>query len=426
MYKKIARIFKKIGPGVITGASDDDPSGIATYSQTGAQFGYTQLWTALFSFPIMTAIQEMCARIGLVTGTGLSAIVRRHYPKTILYFSVLLLLVANTINIGADLGAMAASLEMVSKVHFVFWLILITVITLTAEVFISYKRYSKFLKWLTLSLFAYILAALVVKQDWIAIVKNTLIPTISFSKDYLMNIVAILGTTISPYLYFWQEDTEVEEEIAEGKIKSMESREKPKVNKLEIRHMHTDVTAGMFLSNLVMFFIIITTASTLGKADISSIESAPQAAQTLAPIAGNFAYLLFAAGIVGTGLLAVPVLAGSAAYAFSEAFGWKEGLEKKFIKARGFYSIIIISTLLGFILNFLGINPIKALYYTAVVNGIIAPPLLILIVLIASNPKIMGDKRNGIWSNTLGIITIVVMTISAAALIYTLITGYTS
>lgn len=424
MVKKLQKIFRKIGPGVITGASDDDPSGIATYSQTGAQFGYGQLWTAVFSFPLMTAVQEMCARIGLVTGTGLSSIVRRHYPRPILYFSVSLLLIANTINIGADLGAMAASLEMVFKIPFLFWLIAITILTVSLEVFISYKQYAKFLKWLTLSLFSYILVAFVVKQDWLAILQSIIIPRISFEKAYLLNIVAILGTTISPYLYFWQADEEVEEEVEEGKVRSMESTEKPKVSASEIRHMHTDVAAGMFLSNLVMAFIIITTASTLHDSGILDINSAPQAAQALAPIAGNFAYILFAMGIVGTGMLAVPVLAGSAAYAFSEAFGWREGLERKFSRAKGFYSIIIISTLVGLAINFLGINPIKALYYAAIANGLIAPPLLILIVLIGSNPKIMGDKKNGTWSNLLGILTVVIMGICAIALVYSLLSDY--
>ncbi len=416
MFTKIKKFFKTLGPGLITGASDDDPSGIATYSQTGAQFGYSQLWTAVFSFPLMTVVQEMCARIGLVTGSGLSRVIRKNYPKQILYFSVTLLLIANAVNIGADLGAMAASAQMIVGLPFMFWLIAMTVLTLILEVFVTYKTYSKFLKWLTLSLISYLFVGFVVKENWILALRSTIVPHFEFSKNYLLNIIAILGTTISPYLYFWQTSSEVEEEVEEGKIRSM-GQPPPHVTSSEIRHMHTDVFSGMFFSNVVMWFIIFTAASTLFKNGIRTIESAPQAAEALRPIAGDFAYLLFAIGIIGTGLLTVPVLAGSAAYAFSEAFGWREGLYRKFAKAHGFYGIITIATLIGLLINFIGINPIQALYYSAVVNGVIAPPLLILILLISNNKSIMGDRKNGMLSNVLGWATVGIMSAAAVLLL---------
>lgn len=419
MIEKIKKFWKKLGPGVITGASDDDPSGIATYSQTGAQFAYGQLWTALFSLPLMTAVQEMCARIGLVSGRGLSGLIRRHYPRPFLYLAVFLLLFANSVNIGADLGAMATSAQLIARIPFIFWLVFMTVATLILEIFVSYKVYSKFLKWLTLSLFSYVLVVFVVRQDWSAALKGTFLPQFSMNKEYLLNIVAILGTTISPYLYFWQTSEEVEEEVEEGKLKTM-GVGTPQVTTLEIRHMHTDVTTGMVFSNIVMWFIITTTASTLFNAGVHNIDSAPQAAEALKPLAGNFAYLLFAVGIIGTGLLAVPVLAGSAAYAFSEAFGLKEGLYRRFKQAHGFYGVITVSTLIGLLINFIGINPIKALYYTAVANGLVAPPLLVLILLIANNRAIMAGKVNGLLSNLFGVATVIVMTGAGVLLIFSL------
>lgn len=412
------KLLKALGPGFITGASDDDPSGIATYSQTGAQFGYNQLWTALFSYPFMTVIQEMCGRVGMVTGMGLSGVIKTHYAKPVLYFSVLLLLVANTVNIGADLGAMAESGQLLLGIPFIFWLIGLTVLTLFLEVFISYPKYAKILKYLTFALFAYIITTFVVKQDWGKIVFYTFIPSFSFDKDYLLNIVAILGTTISPYLYFWQSDEEVEEEVEHHKLRAM-GKGIPKITKRDIREMRWDTAFGMFFSNLVMFFIIVTTASTLATHNIANINTAVDAAKALRPLAGDFAYLLFAVGIIGTGLLAVPVLAGSASYAIAEIFNWREGLSQKFRQAHGFYGVITFATLIGLLINFTPISPFKMLYYTAILNGLCAPPLMILIMLITNNKKIMGEHTNSTFSNIMGWIITLIMGVSAVSLILT-------
>ncbi len=419
-WGKIKVYLSALGPGLITGASDDDPSGIGTYSQTGAQFGYTQLWTALFTFPLMTAIQEICARIALQTGGGLADAIRKYYPKSVLYFCVALLFIANTINLGADLGAMAAAAQMLLGAPHLVWLIAITLLSIVLEIFVSYQRYARVLRYLTLSLFAYILVPFVSTLNWGQALRDTVIPTIQFNKDYLLNLVAILGTTISPYLFFWQASQEIEEEIGEGRT-TVKSR--TGITRRELKWMRTDVIAGMLLSNVVTWFIIATTASTLFQHGITNIESAPQAAEALRPIAGDSAYLLFAVGIIGTGLLAVPILAGSAAYAVAETFKWHEGLYLKLRQAHGFYAVIAISTLLGFAMNFIGVNPIQALYYTAVLNGIIAPPLLLIIMLIGNNRSIMKRKVNGRLSNTLGWITAISMTIAAVALLLTLGAG---
>ena len=409
--------LKRLGPGFITGAADDDPSGIATYSQTGAQFGYGQLWTALFSFPFMVAIQEMCGRIGMVTGNGLSGVIKKNYPRVILGIAVFLLLAANTINIGADLGAMASATQLIFGLPFVFWLIGLTVFTLLLEVFISYPKYARFLKYLTLSLFAYVIVALLIKQDWKLIALSTLIPSFSWNKEYILNVVAILGTTISPYLFFWQADEEVEEEIEGRKIMEM-GVDRPRVNRQELKRMRLDTFVGMFFSNLVMFFIIVTAASTLATHGIVQIDTATQAAEALRPLAGNFTFLVFALGMLGTGLLAVPILAGSASYAVAEAAGWRAGLSRKLKDARGFYGIIILATLIGLIVNFLHVPPFKMLYYTAILNGLAAPPLLLLILLISNNKKIMGKHTNGAWSNVFGIAIILIMTVAGAVLLF--------
>ncbi len=414
---KLKVYLKALGPGLITGASDDDPSGIGTYSQTGAQFGYVQLWTAPFTFPLMAVIQEICARIALHTGSGLADLIRRHYPKPVLYVCVWLLFVANTVNLGADLGAMAASFQMLLGFPFQVWLVGITFISTTLQIFVRYKRYARVLRYLTLSLFAYVLVAFVSPQDWGQISQNTLIPTVRLSKDYLLNLVAILGTTISPYLFFWQASQEIEEKIDEGK-KTAKARKG--VTRVELKWMRTDVISGMLFSNLVMWFIIATAGSTLFPKGMTNIDSAPKAAEALKPIAGDFAYLLFAAGIIGTGLLAVPILAGSAAYAISETLKLREGLYMKLRQAPGFYGIILFSTLIGFAMNLTGINPIRALYYAAVLNGVIAPPLLVMIMLIGSNQKIMRDKVNGRVSSTVGWITTILMAIAAAGLLLSL------
>ncbi|HYK08103.1 MAG TPA: divalent metal cation transporter [Candidatus Eisenbacteria bacterium] len=420
MLKKIKSLLKTLGPGFITGASDDDPSGIATYAQTGAQFGYSQLWTALFSFPFMTVIQEMCGRIGLVTGDGLAGVIRKNYAKPILFGAVFVLLIANTINVGADLGAMASSAQLILGIPFFIWLFAIAIGSIILQILVPYPTYAKFLKYLTLALFAYIITAFIIHQDWTKIALATFLPSFSFKKEYLMNIVAILGTTISPYLFFWEADEEVEEEIEEGKMQAI-GRGRPRIRGVDIREMRLDTIIGMFFSQLVMFFIIVTTASTLFPHGITNIQTADQAAVALRPLAGNFAYLLFAAGIIGTGLLAVPILAGSAAYALAESFKWKAGLSKKFHQAKAFYITIAVITLVGLVVNFLPIKPFTLLYYTAVLNGICSPILMILILLVGNNKNIMANHTNSRFSNVMGWIIVVVMGVSALALLWSFI-----
>lgn len=401
LKNKIKEILKVLGPGIVTGASDDDPSGIATYSQTGALFGYQQLWTALFTFPFMTIIQEICGRIGLVTGKGLAGIIKDHYSKPVLFIVVLLLCIANIINIGADLGAMASAGQLILPIPFAVLLFVITFLTLTLEIFIPYRSYAKYLKYLILSLIAYIFTAFLVKQNWSQIIYATFFPHFSFQKNYFINLVAILGTTISPYLFFWQAGEEIEEAVNHNKLEHM-NEGKPQIDHHDIKAMQTDTIIGMFFSNLIMWFIIVTTASTLHLNHITSIQTADQAALALKPFAGDFAFFLFAVGIIGTGLLAVPILAGSAAYAIAETFGWKEGLYRKYHQARGFYAIISICTVLGLLVNLTPIKPFQMLYYTAVINGVCAPPLLIIIMLISRNQTIMGEHRNSIFSNIMG------------------------
>lgn len=418
--KKWKKIAKAIGPGFITGASDDDPSGIATYSQTGAQFGLTQLWMALFSFPFMVVIQEMCGRIGLVTGKGLAGVIRHYYGRRILVFTVTLLVVANTINIGADLGAMASAVQLLFPIPFVIPLILLTALTIFLEIFVPYHVYVKVLKYFGLTLFSYVATAFIIKAPWRAIAYATLIPQFSWSKEYLLNIVALLGTTISPYLFFWQANEEVEEEITGHKLKAM-GVGTPHINKGDVHTMRWDTLIGMFFSNLVTFFIIVTTASTLGAHGIKNIETAADAAAALRPLAGSLTSLLFTLGILGTGLLTVPVLAGSSSYAISESMHWREGLFLKLKQAHKFYGIIFLATIIGLLVNFIGISPFKMLYYTAVLNGIVAPPLMVVIIFIANNKKILGNHTNGRWSNVLGILVTVVMSSASLALLYAMI-----
>ncbi len=411
----LKKFLKRIGPGFITGAADDDPSGIATYSQTGAQFGFSQLWVALFTLPFMIVVQEMCGRIGTVTGNGLSGVIRKFYSRQILFVAITLLIVANTINIGADLGAMASAAQLVLGLPFIVWLLGLTVLTLLLEVFVSYPTYAKFLKYLTLSLFAYVAVAFLVKLNWSQVAVSTIVPSFSWSKPYILNIVAVLGTTISPYLFFWQADEEVEEEVAHHKLSGI-GEGKPRVTKRDLKEMRTDTIMGMFFSNLVTFFIIVTAAGTLAAHGITNINTATEAAEALRPLAGQFTFLLFALGIIGVGLLAVPVLAGSASYAFAEAIGWKGGLYSKLKDAHGFYGVITLATIVGLLVNFFHIPAFKMLYYTAVMNGLVAPLLLILILLISNNKKIMGKYTNGRLSNVLGWITVIVMAGAGIAL----------
>lgn len=415
----LERIKKSFGPGVITGIADDDPSGIATYAQTGAMFGYGQLWFALFALPFMIAIQEMCGRIGMVTGTGLAGIIKKHYSYKILVLSVALLAIANIINIGADLGAMADAATLILPVPFTISLLLITIFTLLVEIFVPYKTYVKFLKYLALSVFAYVLAAFFVHQDWKQVFTSFFIPHFSFTQEYLLNITALLGTTISPYLFFWQADEEVEEEIAQGKISAI-GKGTPSVSTDEISQMRYDTAVGMLISNAITFFIIITAAATLNANGITSITSAAQMASALTPFAGEFASLLFSIAIIGTGLLAVPVLAGSAAYALSETFGWNAGLGETFTKARAFYITIIVATLLGLLVNFSSIGSITMLYYAAILNGILAPPIMILILFIANNKQIMGRRVNGKLGNAFGWTITILMSLIAILFIVNL------
>jgi NRAMP (natural resistance-associated macrophage protein)-like metal ion transporter len=415
--EKLKGFFRMLGPGFVTGAADDDPSGIGTYSQTGAQFGYSQLWLALFSFPFMLIVQEMCGRLGLVSGKGISRLIKKHYPNPLLYGLVLMLLVANVINIGADLGAMAESMTLLLGFPHWVWLVIITVVSLFLQIMVPYRRYSNILKYLTLSLLAYIITAFVLKLDWKTVGLAMVMPYITFSKDYLMNIVAILGTTISPYLFFWQASEEVECLVKEDKLKAM-SVGTPDPACIDIREMRVDTTVGMFFSQIVMFFIIVTAAATLNANHITHIDSAAKAAQALKPIAGNFAYWLFAAGIIGTGLLAVPVLAGSGGYAVAEALGWSSlGLYKKPQEAKRFYTVIAVCVLLGFLINFVGIPPFQMLYYTAIFNGLCAPPLMVLILLLSNNRSIMGDNVNSRVSNIIGWTIAILMGVCAIALL---------
>lgn len=392
--QKARAYWARLGPGLTTGAADDDPSGITTYSQTGAAYGFQLLWLAGFTFPFMALVQEMCARIGLVTGRGLAANIRLYYPRWVIYVCTILLFIANTFNIGADLGAMAkASQLLFPQADFALLIIAFTVFSLALQIFTTYEKYARYLKWLALVLLSYVFAALTININWMQVLKGAIIPTITFSKDQILLITGILGTTISPYLFFWQTSQEVEEQILGGKT-TLELRQEETTAK-EVRDMRVDVWSGMFLSNLVMFAIIAACAGTLGAGGITNIASAAQAAEALRPIAGEEAYLLFALGIIGTGMLAVPVLAGSASYALSESFGWKHGLYRKLRQAYAFYGVIIISTLIGFSINFSGIDSIKALIYSAVANGLVAPVILVLIVLTSSNKKIMGKWSNG-------------------------------
>jgi len=398
---KVEGFWKTLGPGLTTGASDDDPSGIATYSQAGAQFGNQLLWLAGFTLPFMGVVQEMCARIGLVTGRGLAANIKKHYPKEILIICTTLLFAANVFNIGVDLGAMAAASQLlIPSVHFLLFAVFFTAASLFLQIFSTYDRYAKYLKYLTLILLSYILSALLIKGlDWRAIGLAAITPFKDFSVNQVFLICAILGTTISPYLFFWQTSQEVEDEILSGN-KTLAQRKG--ATGQEIRKMRIDVWAGMFFSNLVMFFIIAACAGTLFSHGITDIKTAADAARALRPLAGEASYILFAFGIIGTGFLAMPVLAGSAAYAVAESFRWKEGLFLKLNQAHAFYGVLIIAMLIGLSLNFFGIDPMKALIYSAVANGLISPVMLAVIVSMSSNKKIMGKWASKPISKILG------------------------
>jgi NRAMP (natural resistance-associated macrophage protein)-like metal ion transporter len=420
--KGFGRFIRIIGPGVITGAADDDPSGIATYSQAGAQYGFQTPWTLLLSFPLMVAVQEACMRIGAVTGKGLAAIVRENYSRKILYPIVLLVVLANTFNIGADIGAMAASTQLLlPNVPFGLLAVGFAVIILLLEVFVSYRTYVRILKWLALALLAYFVTALLVNVPWVDALKATVMPQIQFNKDFLFMIVAILGTTISPYLFFWQTSNVVEDEISEHRLAQRGGI--PKLSKPYLRRLRVDTFIGMLFSNVTAWIIIVVGAVVLHQAGISNIVSAADAAAALEPLvntfpnAGFLAQLIFAIGVVGIGLLSIPVLAGSSSYAIAETFSWREGLFRKFKQAREFYLVIIIGTLVGLLFNFIGLDPIQALIFTAVFNGIVAVPLIFLIIRVSGRKDVMGEHKSGFWSK-LGLwVSFIVMAAAAIALL---------
>ena len=399
-------LLKSLGPGLITGAADDDPSGIATYSVAGAQLGTRLLWTALLTWPLMTAVQIMCARIGMVTGQGLAGNFKQRFPRWLLGVFVMALLVANTINIAADLAGMADAAEMLSGINSRWFVVLFAILITWATVRLQYHQIARVLKWLVLVLFAYPITAFVVGADWGQVIRDTFVPSIPHTRDEWSTIVALLGTTISPYLFFWQASEEVEEEKAAGQS-TLAQRRGATLEELDMRKI--DVGIGAFVSNMVMFFIILTTAITLNRHGITHIETSRQAAEALRPLAGRFAATLFTVGIVGVGFLAIPTLAGSAAYAFAETFGWHQGLDKKLKRARAFYALILVSTGVGVALNFAGINPVKALYWTAVINGLLAPFLLVAILFIASDRKLMQNQPSSRLSWTVVAITTVAM-----------------
>ncbi len=410
MLKHIRKYLSRLGPGWITGASDDDPSGIGTYSYSGSRFGFDQLWVLPFTLPLMFVIQEMCARIAQVSGKGIAGVLKIHYSPIILHTVVFLLVCANTINIAANIGAMAASMKLLIDIPFIFWALFFTILTIVFEVFIPYRIYSRYLKILTLSLFTYVAAAFAIHINWNVVFEHLFIPTIILKKEFLLLIVALFGTTIAPYLFFWQSSSEVEEEIAQGR-KTLKQRHG--ATPQEIKEMRVDVFFGMIFSNVIAAFILITTAATLFQNGIV-IETAQDAAAALQPIAGPFSSFLFTLGIIGTGLLSIPILAGSASYAFGESFGWKTGLYRKYHEARGFYSIIIVATVVGLIINFFGFDPIKMLIWTAIINGFVAPIILSAILGIANNKKVMGKWVNGRLSNLFSWLTVSVMTMAIA------------
>lgn len=411
--------WNDLGPGLTTGASDDDPSGIATYSQAGAQHGFGFLWLSLWTFPLMSMVQEMCARIGMVTGRGLAGNIRIHFSRRMLRFATLLLFAANAFNIGADLGAMAKAVQLLRPSFSFGWLVVgFAVLSLLLQVLMPYAKYARYLKWLALVLLSYIVSAILAKINWGEALKNMLVPNLSFNKDSLLLICAILGTTISPYLFFWQTSQEVEEEILEGKTTLRERRGATAPE--QIKKMRVDVWTGMFLSNLVMFFIIAVCGWVLFPHGITNITSAAQAAEALRPFAGDATYYLFAIGIIGTGMLAIPVLAGSSSYAVSESLRWKGSLHSPLKQAHAFYGVIIISMLVGLGLNFIGLDPIKALIYSAAANGIVAPFVLFFIVKLSSNKRVMGHWVNHRSTTLIGWITTFLMAAAGAAAIWSM------
>ena len=413
---KLVRFWKVLGPGLITGASDDDPSGIATYSQAGAAYGLSTLWTSIIAFPLMAAIQQMCAKIGLVTSQGLTGALKKHYPRPVLYLMLLFSFPAIVMNIGADIAGMGAVGNLLfPKIEATYFSVIFTILLLFLIVYLPYQKIAATLKYLCIVLLVYLVVPFLYHQDWLDIAKNTFIPTIQFNKKFISVLVGILGTTISPYLFFWQASMEVEE---------MEHKKKHLiVNKKIIHDMKQDVDFGMSFSGVVMFFIILTTGTVLFKGGVHQIDTVEQAAAALKPLAGNFAYLLFAIGVIGTGLLAIPVLSGSLSYIITETFGWEQGLDKKFHEAKAFYIVMAISLVLGLSLNYIGISPVQALIYTAILYGLTAPVLIAIILHISNNKTVMGKFTNSRTSNVLGFLALAIMTVAAVVLLYLQLAG---
>lgn len=421
--KKISRFLKILGPGIVTGAADDDPSGIATYSQAGAQFGFQMPWTMLFTYPLMSAVQEACMRIGAVTGKGLAAIIKEKYSKKILYPVVLLVVLANTLNIGSDIGAMAASTQLLfPTIPFLVLAFGFAFIIVLLEIFVTYRNYIRILKWLSMALFAYFITAFLIDVPWLSVLHATLIPHFEFNSTFLYIIIAIFGTTISPYLFFWQTSNTVEDEIAKKRLSVNGGI--PKLSKQYLRDLRIDTFVGMLFSNVAAWFIIVVGAVVLNRAGITNITSAAEAAKALEPLvttfpnAGYLAKIIFAIGVIGIGLQSIPVLAGSSAYAVAETFDWKEGLYRKFKQSRNFYGVIILGTFFGLLFNFIGFDPIKALIFTAVFNGIAAVPLIYLVTKVSSDEKIMGENKSGNLSKFILWTTFIVMGTFAIALLY--------
>ncbi len=427
-YGRFGRFVRVLGPGIVTGAADDDPSGIATYSQAGAVYGYGLLWLFPVMFPLLLAVQESCARIGAVSGSGLAAILKRYYSKKVLYAAVILVVVANTVNIGSDLAAMAATTQLlIPGAPYIGLAIFFAIACVLLQIFVPYRTYAKILKWLAIALFAYPITAFLVGQPWGEVFTRTFIPSTTFDKETIYIIVGILGTTISPYLFFWNTSEVVEDEVEEKRIRNSSTLATPRISKKFIRKIRLDNLAGMTLASVSAWFIIIACASVLHTHGITQIDNAQDAAAALEPLVHSFpnsgfiAKLLFSVGIIGIGLLAVPVLAGSSSYAISEAIGIREGLYRKFKKAHGFYGIIALATLAGLLINFLHIDPIQALIFTAVFNAVASVPLLYMIYRVGNNPDVMGTYKNGRWSNIGVFAAFILMAVASLVLFYSLI-----
>jgi NRAMP (natural resistance-associated macrophage protein)-like metal ion transporter len=413
----VGRFLANLGPGLVTGAADDDPSGISTYSVAGASFGYSFLWTALLSFPLMAAVQLMCARLGMVTGRGLGGAIRLRYSRWVLWPACVLLIVANVFNIGADLGGMANAMEMGTGIPSYYWTPFFALLITGLLIWTSYNLIARVFKWLALVLFAYVITAFLARPDWSDVLRGTFVPHVEWTRSYMSVLVGILGTTISPYLFFWQAAQEVEEDRKHGKTTVAQRRGS---TNQELSGATEDVFTGMFFSNLVMFFIILTTAATLHAHGVKNIETAKQASEALRPLAGPGAYWLFTLGLIGTGMLGVPVLAGSCAYAIAEAASWKgASLSQKPGRAPGFYTVMAGAMLVGLALDFAGLNAVKMLFWSAVVNGVLAPPLVVLVVLLTSDKKVMGARTNSRGAMVLGWICAALMSAAALALLFT-------